>query len=125
MRDVTLKLTPGHGPGQSSIAYVSTSKDLYLTTAGADGKVFLRDSLILEPQQVAKVDTPPATIIAVDPKGKFLAVGDDQYVKVRVGFVENCQEGSQHVSFASTPASLAPYFSSFDRARPRHELVSP
>ncbi|GIL74869.1 hypothetical protein Vretimale_2446 [Volvox reticuliferus] len=82
MKDVTLKLTPGHGPGQASVAYAATAKDLYLTTTGADGRLFLRDSLVLEPEQVAKVDAPPATILAVDPKGKYVAVGDDQYVKL-------------------------------------------
>jgi chromosome transmission fidelity protein 4 len=83
MKDITLKLTPGHGPGQTSVAYAPTAKDIYLATAGADGNVFLRDSLILEPEHAAKVDTPPATVIAVDPKGKYVAVGDEQYVKVR------------------------------------------
>ncbi|GLI69517.1 hypothetical protein VaNZ11_014153 [Volvox africanus] len=82
MKDVTLKLTPGHGPGQASLAYAVTAKDMYLATTGSDGRLFLRDSLVLEPEHVAKVDAPPATILAVDPKGKYVAVGDDQYVKL-------------------------------------------
>ncbi|GFR53169.1 hypothetical protein Agub_g15892, partial [Astrephomene gubernaculifera] len=82
MKDVHLKLTTGHGPGQSSVGYANTAKELYLTTAGADGKVYLRDALILEPQHACKVDAPPATILAVDPKGRYVAVGDDQYVKL-------------------------------------------
>ncbi|GLC67606.1 hypothetical protein PLESTF_000580000 [Pleodorina starrii] len=83
MKDVTLKLTPGHAaPGQSSVAYAVTPKDTYIVTAGADGKVYVRDSMVLEPEHIAKVDTPPATILAIDPKGKYAAVGDDQYVKL-------------------------------------------
>ncbi|KAG2485280.1 hypothetical protein HYH03_015955 [Edaphochlamys debaryana] len=85
-KDTTLKLTTGHGPGQASLAYVTVagkgSKEHYVATAGADGKVYLRDSLILEPVHMAKVDAPPATILAVDPAGKFVAVGDDKNVKL-------------------------------------------
>eukprot|EP00198_Chlamydomonas_reinhardtii_P008883 XP_001698220.1 predicted protein [Chlamydomonas reinhardtii] len=82
IKDVHLKLQTGHGPGQSSVAYANTPNEVSLVTSGADGRVYLRDALILEPQCSCKVDTPPATILAVDPKGKYVAVGDDSYVKL-------------------------------------------
>ncbi|KXZ42707.1 hypothetical protein GPECTOR_122g448 [Gonium pectorale] len=82
MKDVQLRLTTGHEPGQASVAYARTAEGLSLVTAGADGRVCLRDPLVLEPTHSAKVAAPPATILAVDPRGKFVAVGDDQYVKL-------------------------------------------
>ncbi|KAG2451888.1 hypothetical protein HYH02_003663 [Chlamydomonas schloesseri] len=82
IKDVHLKLQTGHGAGQTSVAYANTPKEISLVTSGADGRVYLRDALILEPQGSCKVDTPPATILAVDPKGKYVAVGDDSYVKL-------------------------------------------
>ncbi len=80
--DIQLKLTNGHGSGQASVAYVRSKAEMLVATAGADGKVCVRDTTLLETLHRAKCDMPPARIIAADPKGKLLAVGDEQYVKV-------------------------------------------
>lgn len=83
--DIQLKLTNGHGNGQASVAYVRSKAEMLVATAGADGKVCVRDTTLLETLHRAKCEMPPARIIAADPKGKLLAVGDDEYVKVGRG----------------------------------------
>ena len=81
VNEVLLKLAEGHGPGQTSVAYAPIKDKLVIATCGADGVACLRDNFMLE-ESTCKVDCPPATVLAVDAKGKLMAVGDEQYVKV-------------------------------------------
>lgn len=83
MQDVSLSLAAGHGQGQASVAYARVRDELMIATCGADGVACLRDGDMLEAQRSCKSDHAPATVLAVDPKGRYMAVGDEQYVKVR------------------------------------------
>lgn len=76
-----LPLTVGHGPGQAVIAYVPAGKETLIVSCGADGNAILREGDTLDELYKCKVDSGPATVLAVS--GKHIAVGDEQYVKVR------------------------------------------
>lgn len=76
-----LQSSGGHGDGQAYVSYVGSGSAPYLATCGADGRTVLRDSSVLEPEFNCKTDAGTANVIATS--DSLVAVGDEQYVKVR------------------------------------------
>ena len=87
LTEVALEVKAGHGHGQTSVAYVATSDGLALLTCGADGQVCTRDVKSLQVKHTAPpgAAAEPSAVhcLAVDHMRPSIAVGNQQYAKVR------------------------------------------
>lgn len=85
-KEAEINFKTGHGTGQTSITYIpGPDGELCLLTSGGDGKACLRDKATLEVKHSFESTEGPVNVVAVDQAAPTIAIGNDQFVKVRIG----------------------------------------
>jgi hypothetical protein len=77
-----LTLTQVHGQGPCSHTFALSEGVVRAITAGADGRVTVRSVCGVEELTACNAVEGPVHALAADPNNAFLAIADDQFVKV-------------------------------------------